>query len=145
MEMSRRRPAGPPVRVTAGFAAGERCGIVYAMVESSGSQSLVRVGFPCRPQPALQGRDVAYHALDALVADLLERGVLRLELSIDDAHLPLDLAARRSVPSSLIVPYVSLRCKLNRFDAATVSQAGAALARDLTARAQAEISLDVAA
>jgi len=42
------------------------------------------------------------------------------------------------------VPYVALRCTLNRFEQASVRRAGA-VARDLSARAQAEVYLDIAA
>jgi hypothetical protein len=140
------RRAPQPSLVTVGFAADERHGIAYAIVGSAGGRgSLVRVGFACRPLPALLGRDVAYFALDAVAAELQRRGLERANFQIDDEYLPADLAQRRSVPSSLIVPYVALRCKLNRFREATVSAAGGAVARDITARARAEVSLDIAA
>ncbi len=142
MKMARRRLER--VRVSAGFAVDGDRGVLYAMVEKAGRESLVRVGFTCRPRPELQGRDVAYYAIDALVVELLARGVRRVELLIDDERLPLDLAERRALPSSLIVPYVALRCKLNRFAAATLRSDGKA-ARDLTARARAEISFNLAA
>jgi hypothetical protein len=115
------------------------------MVGSTGRQSLVRVGFGCRSLPVLCGRDVAYYALDALLDELLQRGVDRAEIRIDDEHLLADLAERRSVPSALIVPYVRLRCKLNRFAAAAVVRASGAVVRDLSVRARAEASLDFAA
>jgi hypothetical protein len=143
--MNRKRRGSPPIPVTVGFAADRGNGVVYAMVGSAGRQSLVRVGFACRPLPVLQGRDVAYHALDALLDELLQRGVDRVELRVDDPHLLADLAERRSLPNPLIVPYVQLRCKLNRFAVATVARASGAVARDLAARARAEASLDVAA
>lgn len=131
--------------MTVGFAADERHGIAYALVGSGGRGSLVRVGFACRPLPALRGRDIAYFALDAIAAELHHRGLDRADIRIDDEYLSADLTQRRSVPNTLIVPYVALRCKLNRFREATVSYAGGAVARDLTARARAEISLDIAA
>lgn len=145
MKMSPRRRRGSVTPVTAGFAADERHGVIYAMVESGGRESLVRVGFACRPLPVLQGRDVAYYALDALAVELLERGLDRVEFRIDDDHLPLDLAERRTVPGPLIVPYVALRCNLNRFAEATVRRASGGVGRDLSARARAEVSLDIAA
>jgi hypothetical protein len=145
MTMKKQRGPGQPSLVTVGFAADDRHGIAYALVGSGGRGSLVRVGFACRPLPALRGRDVAYFALDAIAAELHERGFNRVDIHIDDEYLPADLAQRRPVPSTLTVPYVSLRCKLNRFRDATVSSAGGAVARDLTARARAEVSLDIAA
>jgi hypothetical protein len=143
--MSRRRRGSPPIPVTAGFAADRGHGVVYAMVGGAGRQSLVRVGFECRPLPVLCGRDVTYDAVDALLDELLQRGLERVEIRIDDEHLLADLAERRAVPNPLIVPYVRLRCKLNRFAAATVVRTSGAAVRDLSARARAEASLDIAA
>jgi hypothetical protein len=143
--MKKQRRTGQPSLVTVGFAADERHGIAYAIVGSGGRGSLVRVGFACRPLPALRGRDIAYFALDAIAAELHRRGLDRADIQIDDEYLPADLAQRRSLPSALIVPYVALRCKLNRFREAKVNYAGGAIARDLTARARAEVSLDIAA
>jgi hypothetical protein len=137
-------------QVTVGFAAeAGGAGIAYAALhrssESGGRGSLVRVGFTCRPLSSLLGRDVAYAALDAVAAVLLERGIRRVEFALDDERLPVDLAERRSLPGTLIVPYVALRCRLNRFQAVCVTAARDGAARDLTARARAEVSLHVAA
>lgn len=141
--ISKRRKASPTV-VVAGFAADERRGICYATVGSGGRETLVRVGFACRPLPLLRGRDVAYYALESLASELRRRELHRIEVRIDDPYLPEDLAERRSVPNPLIVPYVALRCALNRFEQATIVRANGA-ARDLTARALAEVSFDIAA
>jgi hypothetical protein len=130
--------------VTAGFAADERHGICYATVGGGARGTLVRVEFACRPLAVLQGRDVAYYALEALANELLRRRVQRVEIHIDDDRLLEDLAERRTVPNPLIVPYVALRCTLNRFEQASVRRAGS-VARDLSARAQAEVYLDIAA
>jgi len=130
--------------VTAGFAADERHGICYATVGGGARGTLVRVEFACRPLAVLQGRDVAYYALDALASELLRRRVHRVEIAVDDDRLLEDLTERRPVPNPLIVPYVALRCKLNRFDGASVRHAGGA-ACDLSTRAQAELFLDIAA
>ena len=80
-----------------------------------------------------------------MLDELLQRGVDRVEIRIDDEHLLADLTERRAVPNPLIVPYVRLRCKLNRFAAATVVRASGAVVRDLETRARAEASLDIAA
>jgi len=134
------------VVATIGFAASEHGGAAYAFIGGSPQRpgALVRVAFPCRPLAALLGRDVAYAAVAAVAEELLRRGVHSVEFRVDDATLPLDLSERRSVPAALIVPYVTLRCTLNRFARATVASAGP-VARDLTARARAEVSLHVAA
>jgi hypothetical protein len=142
--MTARRRGTPLTIVTAGFAADERHGICYATVGGGGRETLVRVEFACRPLPVLRGRDVAYFALDALADELLRRGIKRVEIRVDDEYLPEDLNQRRVLPSYLTVPYVTLRCRLNRFDQATVLRADG-VARDLSARAQAEVLLHVAA
>ncbi len=145
--MSRTRVDSRPVVVTVGFAAGAAGGgVAYAALRAAdrATESIVRVGFRCRPQAALRGRDVAYAALGAVADELLRRGVRDVEFRLDDTGLPVDLATRRTLPAALTVPYVILRCKLNRFHRATVSEAGGE-PRDLTARARAEASLDVAA
>jgi hypothetical protein len=148
--MSQQPQNGQRALVTVGFAAqADGAGVAYAALhrsaESGGRGSLVRVGFTCRPLPSLRGRDVAYAALGAVAAALLERGIRRVELALDDECLPVDLAERRSLPAALIVPYVALRCRLNRFQAVRVIPARDGVARDLTARARAEVSLHSAA
>jgi hypothetical protein len=145
--MSRTRVVSPIV-VTVGFAAvagGE--GVAYAVLRGTpdGTESLVRVGFRCRPSTALHGRDVAYAALGAVASELLRRNVERIELRTQSAELGADLDERRNVPQSLIVPYVSLRCALNRFREARVRVSDERTIRDLTARALAEASLHIAA
>src|ERR1700676_3405079 len=114
--MNARRRGTPLTIVTPGFAADERPGICYATVGGGARETLVRVEFACRPLPVLQGRDVAYYALDALATELLRRRIGRVEIHLDDERLLEDLAERRPVPNPLVVPYVALRCKLNRFD-----------------------------
>jgi len=145
--MRRARVNRKPAVVTVGFAAGAEHGVAYAALGGTDErpESLVRVGFRCRPLPALTGRDVAYAALQSVAGALLERGMEAVELRVADGVLPVDLAERRTLPSALIVPYVTLRCTLNRFATANVVGATSRLARDLTARARAEASLNVAA
>src|SRR5271165_1733866 len=130
--MARQERSRDAQQVTVGFAAGpDGRGVVYAVAGKDGrSGSPVRVEFVCRPLPALRGRDVAYSALDAASAELLRRGLRRAVIAVDDVQLPLDLAERRSLPSALVVPYVALRCRLNRFASATVVAARDAVARD---------------
>jgi hypothetical protein len=146
--MKRTRENATPISVTLGYAAGpEGDGVAYAALGAGSGrpESLVRVSFRCRPQAALLGRDVAYAALGAVAAELLERGIAAAVFRIAEASVPRDLDERRAVPSPLIVPYVTLRCALNRFASATVSHAVDRTIRDLTARARADASLTVAA
>lgn len=138
----------PISHVIVGFAAGRRGdGVVYASIPEAddGEGSLIRVDFRCRPLPALGGRDVAYAAVEALAAELLRRGHRAMTLHVDDPMLATDLADRRAVPGALTLPYVRLRCTLNRFREATVIAAADRTTRDLTARARAEATLTVAA
>ncbi len=145
--MSRTR-VDEPVVVTVGFAAGAGGeGIAYAAWPGAdgAATNLVRVCFRIRPLPALRGRDVAYRALGAVAAELVRRKIGVAELRTEDAELCADLVARRALPGALIVPYVTLRCALNRLERATVAFSDERTVRDLTARARAEACLTVAA
>ncbi|MBD5606671.1 MAG: glycosyltransferase [Candidatus Eremiobacteraeota bacterium] len=135
------------VRIAVGFAVSHRgSGVVYALrTEPGGAESLVRVSFRCRPLAALGGRDVAYAALDALGREVRRRGDDRVDFDIADAELGLDLSGRRVLPAALTMPYVRLRCTLNRFRMARIAAVERTTIRDLTARARAESSLDIAA
>lgn len=132
--------------ISVGFAAGERGGVAYAALGAGpNDDSIVRVTFACRPAPALHGRDVAYAALNAVAGTLLARGLQDVELCTEDGSVPLDLTVRRALPAALTLPYVTLGCTLNRFASATITTVANSLSRELTARARAEASLDVAA
>ncbi len=146
--MSRTREQRQPITVSLGFAArAEGAGVAYAWGRGNadGTESPVRVRFRCSPLPALRGRDVAYAALEAVASALLERGVSAACFRLADGSLPIDLAERRTLPAALILPYVRLRCVLNRFGFAAVTRWDDATIRDLTARASAEVFLNVAA
>jgi hypothetical protein len=138
---------GRAVCVTIGFAArDDGAGVAYARLhEARNGELVLREQFRCRPLPALRGRNVAYAALAAIVRRLLESGVRSARFEVADADLVADLAEHRAVPAPLTIPYVTLRCALNRFSEATVVLAAGAAARDLTARARAEALLEVAA
>lgn len=130
-------------------AASEEAGIAYARVQIGQigqREHLLRIPFACRPLPALHGRDVAYAAVEAVAARLLRRGIRRVVFQVAEPELVADLAGRRNVPAPLSVPYVTLRCRLNRFTAAHIVLAQDERGcRDLEARARAEVSLDIAA
>ncbi len=138
-----------PVQVTIGFAAPQEGGASVALARLHGDggrpESLVRVGFRCRPLLALHGRDVAYLAVEAVARELLRRGLRSAAFSVANADLIADLADRRAVPASLTIPYVRLRCTLNRFAAVSVDAGDERSLRDLTARARAEVCLTIAA
>jgi hypothetical protein len=145
MNVTSQRRDPEPKTVTVGFAAHDGRGIAYAVAGNGGRGSGVRVGFTCRPLPALRGREAAYAALEAVAEEFLERGVQRVVFRIDDEQLPADLAQRRSLPNALVVPYVKLRCVLNRFHEARIERATGGIVRDATARARAELWLTEAA
>jgi hypothetical protein len=135
------------VCATIGFATrDDGAGVAYARLrDGRNGEQVLRAPFRCRPLPALRGRNVAYAALAAIVRRVLESDVRRVRFEVADADLVADLAEHRAVPAPLTIPYVTLRCALNRFAEATVVVAEGAAARDLTARARAEALLEVAA
>jgi energy-converting hydrogenase Eha subunit G len=88
---------------------------------------------------------VAYAALIAVAKDALRRDLRCVELRTADREIALDLEQHRAVPQALMLPYVVLRCALNRFREARVIAVEDEAVRDLTARARAEVFLGVAA
>ncbi len=132
--------------VSIGFAANASgSGVAYAAVRGTDGDATIRVSFSLRARAALEGRDAAYAALDAVAAEVLERGLRDVEFRFDDARLAEDLAERRTVPQPLVVPYVALRCTLNRFRTVRIVAARDRTIRDLAARALADVSLEIAA
>jgi hypothetical protein len=145
--LNRQRLQPEPVVVTIGFAARpDGKGIAFAALEPAppAAPMFLRVPFAVRPKPALQGRDVTYAATNAVAETLLARGVRNVVLRVEDPRLVVDLRERGSLPVPLTVPYVALRCRLNRFDAAQIEAREDALSRDLAGRARAEATLDIA-
>jgi hypothetical protein len=134
------------VRAAIGFAAGEAGeGTAYALLGASGKEGVVRVPFRCRPLPALRGRDVSYAALTAVAVELRRRGLRGVVFVIEDERLVRDLDGRLPVPAPLAMPYVMLRCELNRFHEALVTASDEPAIRDLSARSRAEVFLRSAA
>jgi hypothetical protein len=131
------------VQVQLGYAAdrlGE--GIAYARLTTRAGERLVRVAFRVQRFPGLDEREISYAALTAVAGMLCERGLTRASFVLADAELVADCTAHRDVPPPLVLPYVRLRCALNRF-AAYELHAGAD--PDLEGRARAELVLHTAA
>jgi hypothetical protein len=141
-----KQASGGRAEVRVGFAADANgAGIAYAVVDVEGRESLLRIPFRMRRAAALQGREVAYGALRAVASAVRERFAGPVDFHLNDESLAADLDQRRTLPTSLTIPYVALRCAFNRFANVTVASNRTAEIGDLTARAVAEVSLNVAA
>jgi len=80
---------------------------------------------------------------EELVRYVRERGIECAEFAVADTDLVDDLRRHRDVPAPLVLPYVRLRCTLNRFHQSAVVQL--LDDADLTQRARAEVALHTAA
>ena len=122
-------------------------GVAYAILAGAlhRGPEVLRVSFACTPLPAFKGRDVAYAAVTQIAAEFARRGDRVATFEVVDERLVADLAERRSLPQALAIPYVALRCQLNRLDGAAVVLCADGRCRDLEARARAEVSVAVAA
>lgn len=130
------------VEATIGCAADSRgSGVAYARVEGTTEQHLLRVPFRVEARGPHE-RAAGYAALTAVARVLRARGVARVRFLIDDDALLADLRGHSSVPDSLVMPYVRLRCALNQFDDARFARGTFG---DLAQRARAEVALRVAA
>ena len=128
--------------VSVGFAADAAGhGVAYAAVEN---RATLRIPFTIRRLPALRGREVGYAAMAAVVEVLHRRKCSRVALHVEDPWLADDLRSHAPVPGVLTMPYVRLGCLLNRFASYRV-EPGDPAARDLAARAQADLALHAAA
>ncbi len=144
--MSNKDAAPAPIAVTVAYAAdAQGTGLAYALVRGAQRERVLRVPFRVRPVPGLGGRENGYAALRAVAAELRERGVKAVSLRVDDAELVRDIRERRDLPTVLTVPYVAVRCALNRFAFAEVALGDDERGRDLAARARAEVTLNLAA
>jgi hypothetical protein len=142
----KQQSGGTVIEVNVGYAADEAGnGVAYAAIGAAAGPRLVRVPFRVRRHHALKGREVGYVALREVAESLLSAGNRHVRFLVDDETLAADLSERRPVPAALTVPYVALRCRLNRFDGAEVAHAPSGATSDLRARALAEVSLRVAA
>ncbi|HTU83602.1 MAG TPA: hypothetical protein VMF61_15845, partial [Candidatus Acidoferrales bacterium] len=126
-----------------GYAADARGnGIAYVRAGAASAEQLARVPFRVRRHAQLQGHEIGYAAVRAVLRALREWNVSRIRISLEDARLVDELTGRCDVASEIVLPYVRLRCALNAFDAAAVVVGGDA---DLTQRARAEIAMHAAA
>jgi len=142
----RRRFDGRAVHATIAFATGPGgYGIAYARVRRKNRSEILRAPFVCRGSADSDGRDAAYVATIAVLDRLAASGERGLALAIDDPRLVADLAERRTLPGALTLPYVRLRCALNRMHVSDVRPADPAAAADLAARARAESAFPTAA
>jgi hypothetical protein len=131
------------VQAQLGYAAdGLGQGVAYARLMTRAGERLVRVAFRVQRFEGLGGREVGYAALTAIATMLRERGLERASFGLADDELIADCSDRRDVPPPLVLPYVRLRCALNRFAAYALCAGGD---RDLEARARAELVLHSAA
>jgi hypothetical protein len=131
------------VQVQLGYAAdrlGE--GIAYARLTTRAGARLVRVAFRVQRFEGLSGREIGYAALTAVATMLRERGLDRAAFVVADTDLVADCTARRDVPPPLVLPYVRLRCALNRFAEYQLCEGQDP---DLEGRARAELVLHSAA
>lgn len=130
--------------VQLGYAAGpDGNGIVYARLQSTAGERLVRAAFRVKRFAGMGEREVGYGALTAIATVLRERGVEKINLMLSDAALIDDLVTHRAVPPPLVIPYVHLRCALNRFTGFSLSSG--VEENDLAQRARAEVALNTAA
>ncbi|MBV9403319.1 MAG: hypothetical protein JO018_06280 [Candidatus Eremiobacteraeota bacterium] len=140
-----RKRSGPAVEATIGFGADDfGNGVAYVDLRTPTAQRVARVDFPVRRTPALLGREIGYAALTAVAERLADAGFKKASFRLADQQLVDDLEGNAQMPADLSLPYVNLRCQLNRFRTATVSCDGST-AEDLAARARAEVTLHVAA
>jgi hypothetical protein len=144
--MEKHNRLGRRTRIDVGFAADALGnGIACAQLVEGGRERELRVPFRLRRMPALLGRDVAYAALTAVADEARRQGVAEAEFVVADERLELDLELRRSLPGALSLPYVRLRCALNRFRSACVHFRDGSETAGLTESARCEIGLLAAA
>lgn len=134
--------SGGAVQAAVGCAADSRGnGIAYARIASPAGGHLLRVAFQTE-RGALAERAAGYAALTAVAQALRGRGVHRVRFLLDDPSLLADLSGCGSVPDTLALPYVRLRCALNQFENVGFDRI---VTGDLAQRARAEVALHAAA
>ena len=118
-------------------------GIVYARLRSSAGERLVRAAFRVKRFAGLDGREIGYAAVDAIAEYLWDRKIEDVAFALPERALVEDVAEHRDVPVPLVLPYVRLRCRLNRFRSFSIGMDSPD--SDLAQRARAEVALHSAA
>ena len=143
--MENKRAKGPVIEATVGFAADEHGqGVAYANLAAGAKAKSLRIPFTVRRYPALLDREIGYAAMTAVAERVAEMGCRRVKFHVADGRLVNDFCQRLEVPMPLAIQYVRLGCALNRFAEYQLTTDGGP-AEDLTARARAEVTLNVAA
>jgi len=141
-----RQKGGETIAVAVGFAADRSgVGVAYAAFQREGRERLLRIPFRLKRSAALQDREVGYAALRAIADAVRSHEADAVRFVTGDESLVADLDERRPLPAALIMPYVALRCALNRFQHVSVVAGHDSPIDDLSARANAEASLHIAA
>jgi hypothetical protein len=144
--MSYARRSRPAADVAVGYAADHLGrGIAFASIATGTSSGIVRVPFRATAQPALEGRDIGYAAVAAIGAHLKSRGFGRARVRIADNNVVADLSGSGTPPKALAMAYVKTRCLLHGLGAVRLETAEPIEIRDLTKRAQAEVTSHVVA
>jgi len=139
--METKRSGRVGIQAAIGSAAdGGGNGVAYARLSGGIGCHLLRV--PFRTEAGAPERAASYAGLTAVARALHGRGVGRVVFLVDDPALLTDLTGHADVPGPLVLPYVRLRCALNRFHHVRLELGAAA---DLAQRARAEVALHVAA
>jgi hypothetical protein len=135
---------GDRIQAAIGYAVSPQGqGVAYAHVLGAPArQELLRLTFRVPPTLRSVDRSAAYAALTAVADELRLRGIRRVEFVVDQRELVDELTERRTLPETLVLPYVRLRCSLNAFSRSSVH---AGKTEDLTQRARAEAALNLAA
>lgn len=141
-----RQKGGELMDVVVGFAADRSgVGVAYAAIQRNGREHVLRAAFGVRPTAALEGREVGYAAMKAVADAVRTHYAGPVRFVVADDSLVTDVCERRPLPNALTMPYVALRCAINRFENAGFVRGRSAQIDDLTARANAEASLHIAA
>ena len=144
--MSYARRSRPAADVAVGYAADNLGrGIAFASIATGTSSGIVRIPFRATALPALEGRDVGYAAVAAISAHLKSRGFGRARVRIADGNVVADLSGNGQPPKALAMAYVKTRCLLHGLGSVRLEAAEPIEIRDLTKRAQTELSVHVVA
>jgi hypothetical protein len=127
------------MRAELGYAAdGRGRGVAYARLQTG---AVIREPIRLRAGAAHE-REAGYAAVAAIAATLKKRGFRRIELALPDRELIEDMDGQRTLPETLVLAYVRVRCTLNQFERYAFEHTAA---EELMQRARAEVALHVAA